>query len=358
MLVSAATVALALHVAVDSFIAPEPGTAAADHVLRGAASVAVLAPRGRRLPASSRRRPSCARLGAWCAGARRSRACRRGCPGSRCPGEDWTGFAPLPARRPARRGAPPLSSGARARQAGFATCVEPESRSQRVPGGLLGSSSRSRSAILRRHPPPPPPACGCRAGRLGRPYEELTIRNRRRPRPHGLVRAFAERCRCHLVSDARGEAAAGPDARPPRLRRAPAGCTAARRQRGRPQPLRLGGARDIDAAVAWLQARPDVTGGRIGGIGFSVGGEAMLRPPPPIWGSAPSLGGRGALVARTCRAGREVGWRFPRSAGADSGGSGPERYASATLAGRISPRACPRVRSSSSMQVAVAAARG
>ena len=34
---------------------------------------------------------------------------------------------------------------------------------------------------------------------------------------------------------------------------------------------------DIDAAVAWLQDRPDVRDGRIGGIGFSVGGEVLLQ---------------------------------------------------------------------------------
>ena len=36
-------------------------------------------------------------------------------------------------------------------------------------------------------------------------------------------------------------------------------------------------ANDIDAAVTWLQHRPEVRGGRIGGIGFSVGGEMMLQ---------------------------------------------------------------------------------
>jgi hypothetical protein len=33
---------------------------------------------------------------------------------------------------------------------------------------------------------------------------------------------------------------------------------------------------DLDAAVAYLQERPDVEEGRIGGIGFSVGGELMI----------------------------------------------------------------------------------
>ena len=38
-----------------------------------------------------------------------------------------------------------------------------------------------------------------------------------------------------------------------------------------------GGARDIDAAVDFLKKRADVDPGRIGGIGFSVGGELMLE---------------------------------------------------------------------------------
>lgn len=35
--------------------------------------------------------------------------------------------------------------------------------------------------------------------------------------------------------------------------------------------------RDVDAAVAWLAQRPEVKDGRIGGIGFSVGGEMMIE---------------------------------------------------------------------------------
>lgn len=41
--------------------------------------------------------------------------------------------------------------------------------------------------------------------------------------------------------------------------------------------LGWGGARDIDAAVDFLKKRADVDQGRIGGIGFSVGGELMLE---------------------------------------------------------------------------------
>jgi hypothetical protein len=37
------------------------------------------------------------------------------------------------------------------------------------------------------------------------------------------------------------------------------------------------GTKDVAAAVRWLQRRPDVRDGRIGGVGFSVGGEVMLQ---------------------------------------------------------------------------------
>jgi hypothetical protein len=38
-----------------------------------------------------------------------------------------------------------------------------------------------------------------------------------------------------------------------------------------------GGSRDIDAAVEFLQLRPDVDPGRIGGLGLSVSGEMLLQ---------------------------------------------------------------------------------
>ena len=38
-----------------------------------------------------------------------------------------------------------------------------------------------------------------------------------------------------------------------------------------------GGEPDLDAAVAYLRGRPDVNGGRVGGLGLSVGGELLLR---------------------------------------------------------------------------------
>jgi hypothetical protein len=45
---------------------------------------------------------------------------------------------------------------------------------------------------------------------------------------------------------------------------------------GEPNAWRWGGGKDIAAATAFLQRRPDVRQGRIGGLGLSVGGEMML----------------------------------------------------------------------------------
>ena len=46
---------------------------------------------------------------------------------------------------------------------------------------------------------------------------------------------------------------------------------------GSPNAFGWGATKDLDAAVAWLQGQCDVDRGRIGGIGFSVGGEQMLE---------------------------------------------------------------------------------
>ena len=46
---------------------------------------------------------------------------------------------------------------------------------------------------------------------------------------------------------------------------------------GDPNAFGWGAARDIDAGVAFLRGRADVRDGRIGGLGFSVGGELMLE---------------------------------------------------------------------------------
>jgi len=49
------------------------------------------------------------------------------------------------------------------------------------------------------------------------------------------------------------------------------------RSDGQPNTWGWSGERDVKAAIAWLQRRPDVDPDRIGGIGLSVGGEMMLE---------------------------------------------------------------------------------
>jgi predicted alpha/beta hydrolase len=46
---------------------------------------------------------------------------------------------------------------------------------------------------------------------------------------------------------------------------------------GDPNALGWAGSRDVKAAIAFLQARPDVDGDRIGALGLSVGGEVLLQ---------------------------------------------------------------------------------
>jgi uncharacterized protein len=46
---------------------------------------------------------------------------------------------------------------------------------------------------------------------------------------------------------------------------------------GAPNMFGWGETKDLDAAVDWLRRQPDVHDGRVGGIGFSVGGEMMLE---------------------------------------------------------------------------------
>ena len=143
---SAATAVLALHVSVDSFIAPEPGTAPSDHVLRGAAAFTVLTIAAAvypRLPAGGRAALATV-LGALALeGAALAVADARAV-GPR--GEDWTGSSSARSAS-CSSGAQHFSSGARASRAGSATSDEPASRPQRR-WRRTGSLSRSRPQSL------------------------------------------------------------------------------------------------------------------------------------------------------------------------------------------------------------------
>jgi uncharacterized protein len=268
---SAAMAIIALHAAVDSFIAPEPGTEAADHLLRGFVSLALLAlavvvyPR---LPAGGRavlagvfgaialEGAVLAIVDAHAVGAR---------------GEDWTGFLLAPV------GVALLGLGVfllwRSRKPG-------RFRWLRRLGIAIGSLLvvywlvvPIGVAILATHRA----RVAVEPADLGRPYEEVTLQT-----SDGLELA------AWYVPSRNGAAVISYPTRQGKLAQA---CMLVRHgygvllvdargyddSEGDPNLFGWDDAKDIDAAVAWLRNRSDVKDDRIGGIGFSVGGEMMLQ---------------------------------------------------------------------------------
>lgn len=271
LLFSGAVALVALHALVDAFVAPEPGTEPRDHLLRGLASFVLLALAALaypRLPAGGRAALA-AILGVLSLeGAGLAIADARAV-GAR--GEDWTGFLLLPvgivlcglaglllwrSRKPGRL--------RYLRRAGIALAAVLAAYWLVAPVAIgILATHRPRAAVG--------PAD------LGRPYQELTLRTSdgldlaawyvpsrngaavisyptrqgKLPQARMLVRhGYGV-----LLLDARGYDGSEGDA----------------------NVFGWDGVKDIDAAVGWLQRRPDVEDERIGGIGFSVGGEMMLQ---------------------------------------------------------------------------------
>ena len=262
---------LALHAATDSFIAPEPGTGPLDHLLRGSVSLAILVVAAvvyPRLQAGGQ----AALAGVFGAlaleGAILAIADARGF-GAR--GEDWTGFLLTPvglvllgsagvllwrSRKPGRLRWP--------RRAGIAIGTLVAVYWLILPVGM---------AILATHRP----RADVRHAELGKAYEKVTLhtsdgldlaawympsRNGAAVISYPTRQGKLEQARMlvrHgygvLLVDARGYDGS----------------------EGDPNLFGWADANDIDAAVVWLQGRPDVRDDRIGGMGFSVGGEMMLQ---------------------------------------------------------------------------------
>jgi fermentation-respiration switch protein FrsA (DUF1100 family) len=298
---SGAMAIMAVHAAVDSFIAPEPGTDAADHLFRGLASLAVVALAAvvySRLPAGGR----AALAGAFGAlaleGAVLAIADARAV-GAR--GEDRTGFLLAPvgvvllvqagtllwrSRKPGRL--------RWLRRAGISVGTILIAYWLVVPIGM---------AILATHRP----RADVQPADLGRPYEEVTLRT-----SDGLELA------AWYVPSQNGAAVIS---YPTRQGKLPQARMLVRHgygvllldargydgSEGDPNLFGWEAVKDIDAAVAWLQKRPDVQEDRIGGIGFSVGGEMMLQ-------SAASNNGLRAVVSEGAgvRSVREDLLRGPR----------------------------------------------
>ena len=271
LLFSGAIAVLALHAAVDSFIAPEPGTGPGDHVLRGGVTLAILSGSAYlypRLPAGGRAAIA-AVLGALALEGAVLAVSDARAVGAR--GEDWTGFLLFPvglvlivlaAVRLWRSRKPGRLRWLRRGALGFVTVVLAYWFVVPVAMAIL-STHRPRAAVEQVS--------------LGRPSEQVTLRTsdglqlagwyvRSRngaavisyPTREGKVpqaRMLARHGYGVLLLDARGYDGS----------------------QGDPNLFGWDDAKDIDAAVAWLRRQPDVHDRRIGGIGFSVGGEMMLQ---------------------------------------------------------------------------------
>ncbi len=337
LLFSGAIAVLALHAAVDSFIAPEPGTGPGDHLLRGGVTLAILSGSAYlypRLPAGGRAAIA-AVLGALALEGAVLAVSDARAVGAR--GEDWTGFLLFPvglvlivlaAVRLWRSRKPGRLRWLRRGALGFVTVVLAYWFVVPVAMAIL-STHRPRAAVEQVS--------------LGRPSEQVTLRTsdglqlagwyvRSRngaavisyPTREGKVpqaRMLARHGYGVLLLDARGYDGS----------------------QGDPNLFGWDDAKDIDAAVAWLRRQPDVHDGRIGGIGFSVGGEMMLQAAAANTGLARgrvgwrrlSLSPRGAAV----RAARLV-HVTARAGGAERGAHGDERDCAAAFA--QTPRAAHR----------------
>jgi dienelactone hydrolase len=300
-LFAAAMAVLALHAAVDAFIAPEPGTGPGDHVLRAASTLVVLA---LAVAAYRRGRPGvraavAATLGALAlVGAGLAIADARAV-GAR--GEDWTGFLLAPV------GVGLLALAAvllwRSRKPGRLRWVRRAGIAVASLLGLLWFVAPVGMAIVATHRP----RAAVAPVDLGRPYRQVAVRT-----SDGL------RLAGWYVPSRNGAAVIS---YPTRKGKVPQARMLVRHgygvllldargydgSQGDPNMFGWEGTKDIGAGVAWLQRRPDVRDGRIGGIGFSVGGEAML-------GAAASHSGLRAVVSEGAgvRSVREDVLRGPR----------------------------------------------
>jgi fermentation-respiration switch protein FrsA (DUF1100 family) len=271
VLFSTATALIALHAAVDSFVAPEPGTGASDHLVRGGVTLALLALAAvayPRLPAGGRAALAIV-LGALALeGAALAIAdARAGSPR----GEDWTGFVVAPVGVALVVGGVVLLWHSR----------KPGGHRYLRRGGLTLATALAAVwlvvpvaiAILATHRP----RAAVEPVDLGRPYEEVTVET-----SDGLALAG------WYVPSRNGAAVVS---YPTRTGRLPQARMLVRHgygvllldargydgSEGDPNVFGWAGARDVHAGVTWLQGRADVEDGRIGGIGFSVGGETMLQ---------------------------------------------------------------------------------
>jgi uncharacterized protein len=266
-LAATATAAIALHVADDSFLQPEPGTSAADHLVSGLVPLAVLVAVAIAAP---RLRPG---MAAWLRVAVGLLGVVAGSveagyhvASGPVAGDDYTGFLALPAgvalvgtgvatlwrtrrrRRPLRR----VGIAAVTATIGFFVVVPLLSTY-----GYTHFGTRSMPPSLGlAHETVTLAACdGVKLAAWYVPSRNgaavIAFPGRSGPQAH--ARMLARHGYGVLLLDPRGTGASEGD------------------------PFRWNGTRDLEAAIGFLQHRPDVDANRIGGLGLSLGGELLLE---------------------------------------------------------------------------------
>jgi uncharacterized protein len=268
---AAATVLVALHTVGDAFIWPERGTSWADHLLPGLATLTVLAAT---VAVFWFARPGLRAALAFVLGALAIEGAVLAVVDAHnvgVRGDDWTGFLLAPggltlcllgvvllwrSRKPGRLRWLRRAGLAVGALVGVYVLVAPLAMA-------IAATHRPRQAVA--------PVV------LGRPYQQVTVRTSDGLRLAGWyvrsrngaavisyptrkgklpqARMLVRHGYGVLLLDARGYD--GSD--------------------GAPNMFGWGETKDIDAAVNWLRSQPDVHDGRVGGIGFSVGGEMMLE---------------------------------------------------------------------------------
>jgi uncharacterized protein len=262
---------LGLHTTADAFLLPDPGTAWADHLLPGFASLAIL---GICLVLYVRGRAGMRGAVSLVLGALALEGFVIAVIDARnvgAYGDDWTGFLLAPA------GLALCLLGLvllwRSRKPGRLRWLR---RASLTLGALLGVYvvvAPVAMAILATHRPHQAVA----AVTLGHPYKQVTVRT------SGHLRLAG----CYV----RSRNGAAVISYPTRMGKLPQARMLIRHgygvllldargydgSDGTPNMFGWGETKDIGAAVAWLRRQPDVRDGRVGGIGFSVGGEMMLE---------------------------------------------------------------------------------
>lgn len=271
LIFSGSVAVVTLHSTADTFLFPEPATSWSDHLLPGLATLAIL---GAVLALYLRERPGVRASLALVLGALALEGFAIAIVDARnvgARGDDWTGFLLGPA------GLALCALGGnllwRSRRAGRFRHLR---RLALTGGGLLGVYVvlvPVAMAILATHRPRQPVA----PVTLGQPYEQVTLRTSDGLRLAGWYVRSRNGAAVVSYPTRKGKL---PQAR--MLIRHGYGVLLldARGYDGSDGSSNLfgwGETKDIDAAVAWLRRQPDVHGGRVGGIGFSVGGEMLLE---------------------------------------------------------------------------------